>query len=84
MIHLRELVGQHDDRIPDLDFRVPDLPFGSRDAHDFRGSERLLIKIEGIGGTLNNEIGRCPLYPSGIGFTWPDMDDLLRERTQFV
>ena len=61
-VHVRKFIGQHDDRRPDLDFRMPDCFSRRRDAHDLRGSERLLIKLKRASGALDDEIRRRTLH----------------------
>src|SRR6266446_4540062 len=55
--HFRKLISEHDVRIADLDLSVPDLPIRLRKTHHFRRAKCFLVKLEGLGSVLNDQIG---------------------------
>src|SRR5216684_476271 len=55
--HVGELVGQHNRRISNLDFGVPDPAIGLRHAHKLGGSEGLFVKLDSISRTLYDQVG---------------------------
>src|SRR5215467_10188004 len=55
--HLRHLVGEHHHAVADLDLGVTNRVVLTGEAHDFLGSECLLVIIERTRSTLDDEIG---------------------------
>ncbi len=62
------LVSQHDGRIADLDLGMPYLAAGVREAHQLGGTERLLVKANGAGCVLDNQVGRGGVIAVGDWF----------------
>src|SRR6185503_8673747 len=58
VLHLRNLIGQHDAGIADLNFGVTDLAVGLTHAKDFLGSESLFVKFDGRRGAVDDQIRR--------------------------
>jgi hypothetical protein len=51
-------VGQHDRGVTDLDLRVSDFSVRLIETHQFLRAECPAIKVESLGGVLDNEIRR--------------------------
>ena len=63
--HLRELVGEHDGRIAYFDLGMADLATGARHSKQFGGSEGLLIKLNGAGGVIEDQVWSHGSIPIG-------------------
>src|SRR5439155_130009 len=62
---LRERVGEHHDRVADLDLGMPDLPVRSLHPHALLRSERGLVELDRLGRILEHEVrhdGVVPLW----------------------
>ena len=64
-IVIRELVGEHDDRVADPDLGVPDLPIRRPVAEELGGAERLPVELEGALAPVDDQIGRDGVVPVG-------------------
>src|SRR5262249_56862439 len=52
------LVGEHDDRVADLDLGMSDSLVGGGNAHDLRGVEGALVEVDGARGPFDDQV-RC-------------------------
>src|SRR5256886_9492037 len=66
-VHLRELVGQHQARVAELQLGVSDPSVGLRHAKRFRGAERLLVELDGVAGALDAQVRRERVMAFGNG-----------------
>src|SRR5204863_10041803 len=62
---LGHLVGDHDDRVADLELCVHDLPVWTREPHDLLGGERLLIEIDGPDRAGHDQVRSDGMVPFG-------------------
>ena len=70
---LAHRVAQLNDRVPERDLRVDDLPGRICEPFLFPGAEGLFQEIDQFAASLTISTGVMVWYPSGIGFTWLGM-----------
>jgi hypothetical protein len=63
--HAWVLIRQHDVRIANLEFGVANFPIRSIHAKQFGRSKNFLIVIDGLGSTLDDQVGRHSLVAFG-------------------
>src|ERR1700722_5700264 len=64
---LREFVAQHDDGVPDLQFRMHDLAVGTFHGASIRGAKGLFIEFDGTGCIADREGGCDAVVSIGNG-----------------
>src|SRR5438445_10767067 len=64
------LVGEHDERVADLDLGVADPASGRGDAKLLGGSKRLLVELDGLRRVVGDQVGRRRVVAIGnrLGF----------------
>ncbi len=70
--HLRRFVGEHDRRIADLDFGMPDLAARSGHAQELDGAERFFVELERARGVVEDEVRGDGVITRGNGFDGHD------------
>jgi hypothetical protein len=72
-------VRHHDGRIADLDLGMADLAARAGHSHQFRGSESLLVEVDGLCGAINDQVRGYGVISlrDWLDFIWHDYSPLL-------